>query len=409
MEIRPILSALLRSKTGAVLIAAQVALTLAILTNAMFVVRTRLATVDRPSGADEDNLSVIAYVGSRKITDREAMVQRDLELLRAIPGVAAVSTANMMPLGQSGWQSGLTLDPLDPNASGYGVGVYIGEAIVDTFGLRIVDGRDFTADEVRVVDESVSKRALSADRVIVTRHLAQLMFPTEASAVGKTVYLGTGAEAPALQIIGVVDTLMTPWAQASADGYDSIIVPERLLSNKAQYAIRAEPGQRARVMAAAEAALTPVRADRVLVRNRATTEHRVMRYRGERVGAGMLVAVSICLLLVTGSGIVGVASLWVSQRRKQIGVRRALGAGRLDILRYFVTENLLITTAGVAAGAGLAIGLNQLLISKLELPRLPVGYLVAGVAVMWGLGVIAVLGPAWRAAAVPPAVATRGA
>ena len=53
----------------------------------------------------------------------------------------------------------------------------------------------------------------------------------------------------------------------------------------------------------------------------------------------MLIAVSALLLLVTASGIVGMASLRVAQRRKQIGVRRALGARWLDILRYFVVEN----------------------------------------------------------------------
>jgi putative ABC transport system permease protein len=44
------------------------------------------------------------------------------------------------------------------------------------------------------------------------------------------------------------------------------------------------------------------------------------------------------------------ASLWVTQRRKQIGVRRALGARRIDILRYFITENFMITSAGVFGG-----------------------------------------------------------
>ena len=120
MEIRPILSALLRSKTGAVLIAAQVALTLAILTNATFVVRTRLATVDRSSGADEANLFELTYVGSRKLTDRAPMVEHDLALLRAIPGVVSVSTTNMMPLGQSGWQAGLscTMTNCSPGLTG---------------------------------------------------------------------------------------------------------------------------------------------------------------------------------------------------------------------------------------------------------------------------------------------------
>jgi putative ABC transport system permease protein len=99
----------------------------------------------------------------------------------------------------------------------------------------------------------------------------------------------------------------------------------------------------------------------------------------------------------------------VTQRRKQIGVRRALGARRAHILRYFVTENLLITTSGVVAGVLLAIGLNQLLVTRLEMARLPLGYLGAGAALFWALGIIAVYGPAWRAASISPALATRTA
>jgi putative ABC transport system permease protein len=123
----------------------------------------------------------------------------------------------------------------------------------------------------------------------------------------------------------------------------------------------------------------------------------------------MLITVSALLLLITASGIVGMASLWVTQRRKQIGVRRALGARRVDILRYFITENILITSVGVTAGVLLALGLNQLLVSKLEMARLPAGYMLAGAAVFWALGIIAVYGPAWRAASISPAMATRSA
>jgi putative ABC transport system permease protein len=97
----------------------------------------------------------------------------------------------------------------------------------------------------------------------------------------------------------------------------------------------------------------------------------------------------------------------VTQRRKQIGVRRALGARRVDILRYFVTENFMITSAGVLAGVFLAVGLNQLLVARLDMARLPLAYLGLGAAVFWMLGVLAVYGPAWRAASISPALATR--
>ena len=121
----------------------------------------------------------------------------------------------------------------------------------------------------------------------------------------------------------------------------------------------------------------------------------------------LLVAVCIALLVVTALGIVGLASFWVQQRTKQIGVRRALGATRGQILRYFQTENFLLATLGIVLGMMLAYGINQLLMGKYELPRLPALYLPIGAVVLWLLGQLAVFGPARRAAAVPPAVATR--
>ena len=69
----------------------------------------------------------------------------------------------------------------------------------------------------------------------------------------------------------------------------------------------------------------------------------------------------------------------------------------------------MITTAGIAVGIGLAMGLNQLLVSKVEMSRLPIAYLGAGTVGLWALGLLAVLGPAWRASSVPPAIATRSA
>jgi putative ABC transport system permease protein len=117
--------------------------------------------------------------------------------------------------------------------------------------------------------------------------------------------------------------------------------------------------------------------------------------------------VIVALLIVTALGIVGLASFWVQQRTKQIGIRRALGATKGQILRYFQTENFLLATLGIALGMLGAYGINQLLMSQYELPRLPLLYLPVGALAVWLLGQIAVLGPARRASAVTPAVATR--
>src|SRR4029079_15503843 len=118
--------------------------------------------------------------------------------------------------------------------------------------------------------------------------------------------------------------------------------------------------------------------------------------------------VILCLLSITALGIVGMASFWVTQRTKQIGTRRALGATRGSILRYFLTENFLITTGGLVLGAFLSYGLSLWLMSHVQDAQLlPWHYLPIGFVCLWLLGQLAVLGPATRASRVLPAIATR--
>jgi putative ABC transport system permease protein len=405
MHLHPILSALLRSKAGALVVAAQVALTIAIVCNALYVIDARLATASRPSGVDEANVFQVRLSGARTIEDRSGMVQADLAAMRAIPGVVAVAQVNSIPESDSGSYTGLSSDPTKPDTAVNAAMYYSGESMIDAFGLRLVEGRDFTPAEVLEID--ARKGQPRANQVILSRALARRLFGEAPSYVGKRAYFGIGSDAQPLDVVGVVDTMMDSSAQLGDDAYLSFIFPVRLLSNGAQYAVRTEPGQRARVMAAVEKQLGTMRHDRVMTMLRTMGELRDSRYRQERAGANMLIAVTIGLLLVTASGIVGVASLWVAQRRKQIGIRRALGARRVDIIKYFVTENLIITTFGVVLGVGLAIGLNQYLVSTVELSRLPVRYLAIGVIAAWALGLVAVFGPAWRAATVAPATATR--
>jgi putative ABC transport system permease protein len=115
----------------------------------------------------------------------------------------------------------------------------------------------------------------------------------------------------------------------------------------------------------------------------------------------------VLLIAVTSLGIVGLASFSVNRRTRQIGTRRALGATKVAILRYFMTENFIISSVGVLLGAALTIGLNILMIETFSLTRIA-WYLVPVAMMMLVLvGQAAVFGPAKRASTVPPAVATR--
>ncbi len=409
MEIRPIFSSLLRNKTGALLIAAQVALSLAIVANALYIIHDRLERVARPSGvATEANLFRIGVAQMKDPESAEAKLaigDRNYDLIRGIPGVVSVARTNQSPLSTSGWNMGLSLDTKQAETT-TSTAMYFGpDSMIKTWELKLIEGRDFIPSDIETVDPEKSQSL--GRTAIVTQVLAKKLFPT-VSAVGKTIYLGTGAEAFPIQIVGVVERLQTPWANTGERGEISTIMAQRRVETYANYAIRTEPGQRDRVMKDAEALLGKA-GGQVVVGTHSMEQDRKDLYRDDRAIAWMLITVTVLLLLVTASGIVGMATLWVNQRRKQIGVRRALGARKFDVLRYFITENLMITTGGIVAGLLLAIALNQLLVTQLELNKLPLGYLGIGALVLWLIGVLAVYGPAWRASSISPAIATRSA
>ncbi|MDX2300603.1 MAG: FtsX-like permease family protein [Xanthomonadaceae bacterium] len=408
MEIRPIVSALLRNKTGALLIAAQIALTLAIVSNAAYIIRDRVGVSSRASGVDDESRLFHIEVGSlREPDDAVALQKKEIAMLRALPGVESVAASNQVPLGQSGWSMSLFVDKTQTDASASTAFYFGPDSMVQTLGLRLVEGRDVRDDDIDEIDMGKDNRR---GRVaIVSQTLARKLFPDATSVVGRHIFVGNGPTAPDLEIIGVVEKLQSPWAQHGDDGELSMIASFRPVQSHVEYLVRTQPGQLDRVMRDAEDALAKPGSDRLVVQKRGMAEVRNLRYRADKAMVWMLVTVTVLLLLVTASGIVGMATLWVNQRRKQIGVRRALGARRADILRYFVTENVLISSLGIAAGTLLALSLNQLLVSQFELPRLPLLHLLVGMGVLWALGIAAVYGPARRAASVAPATATRSA
>ena len=409
MEIRPILSALMRSKTGAILVAVQVALSLAILANALHIVNVRQEVAARPSGvAAEGDVFHLLARNLRPLGHNEelALQKRLAAAARAVPGVVSVAQVSQVPLSRSGSNSGFAASRKQENSSAIAAVYITPDPLIKTWGLKLVEGRDFTPAEIVEIDQNVTEEF--PPQVIVTRAMAEKIHPGGGSALGMPLFLGTGEGAQQLQVVGVVERLQSQGAEVGDKGEYSVLFPVRLTGDgDTLLTIRAEAGQRDRVMKEAEQAIRAATPDKLIVRLRTLDEDRDTRYRADRAMSWMLITVSALLLLVTASGIVGIASLWVTQRRKQIGVRRALGARRVDILRYFLTENFMITSVGVAAGVLLALGLNQLLVSQLEMARLPLPYLLGGAAVFWLLGLGAVYGPAWRAASISPATATR--
>lgn len=407
MEIRPILSVLLRNLTAPLLVAAQIAISLALLLNAMFAVYERIQDARRDSGiAAERDVFFIRGNTWNKLDpkDREAWQNASKRALQAIPGVKSVAMANQMPMGDAGWSTMVASDR-DNRATGVGVSAYMSpDSLISTLGMTVVAGRDFDASEV--ADDG--EKGGNARFTIISDVLAKKMFGSADKAVGKSIFMGTGDEAPEMKIVGVVAHLLTINAEHGQDGEYSIILPHRAMTRVgADFVVRTEPGQVDRVMRDAEPAMRKAAPFPLRIRTYAVEAMRAKHYRKDIGLARILTVMAVALLIVTASGVVGMTSFWITRRRKQIGVRRALGARKRDIVRYFLIENGLVSTFGIVAGLGLALWINHLLVAMIDFGYLPLGWILNGAVAMFVLSIVSVLGPALRAASIEPAEATR--
>jgi putative ABC transport system permease protein len=399
MEIRPILSALLRNRTGAILVGLQIALTLALVANALHIIQQRVDKMNRPTGIDTANVLYVQSYGYSPSYDHKATVTRDLDALRRLPGVVAASTIGGIPLSGSGSANAYRAknDPAAPTINGNWFDV--GPSGLDALGVKLVEGRAFREDEM-TWDTGANAFPKS---IIVTRELATKIFGTDRQIVGRVIYSLNGEPA---EVVGVVDYMFGSWVDNPAStqvAFHPTYGPAPLI----RYVIRAKPGERDRVLQAVQKLLGAPGSGRFVTWARTQDEFVERSYRGDRRMVTFLTTLIALMIGVTALGIVGLATFHVNARRKQIGTRRAVGARRIDIVRYFLVENGLLATAGVAIGGALAYGFSWWLTTEFQLPPLGVGYVVATAVALVVVGQLAVLWPARRAAAIPPAVATR--
>lgn len=402
MELGPILSAMRRNKVGALVIVVQTAITLAILCNSLFIIQQRLRLSERPSGVLEQDVFTIANQWVGNPTDLAARLQTDLAALRALPEVADAFVTNSYPMSTGGWGEGVGLHPNEAHWLTNSALYFGDEHGLGTLGLRLVAGRNFEPAEISDRNDLESK---PVSVVIVTKALADKLFPN-GDALGKPIYYSSQKET--ITIVGIVERLQEPWVSLGNTRVEySTLEPYRFIESYSHYVVRAKPGQLEAAVKSTQRQLLAISRARVNDKTRPMAETRLRAYRDDRALAVILGVVSFVLLVVTAFGIVGVTSFWVAQRHRQIGIRRAVGATRTAILRYFQTENLMIAGAGATLGVLLALALNFLLMGKFEIGRMNLGFAVMAAAIVLLLGQIAVLWPALRAASISPVVAIR--
>ncbi|MFK8031440.1 MAG: ABC transporter permease [Gammaproteobacteria bacterium] len=402
MTIRPILSALLRNRTGAILVVGQIALTLAIVVNAVFIIQQRLEHIGRPTGMDVENIVSTRVQGFGESYDHLATVREDLAMLKALPGVKSAIASNAVPLSGSGSASGWRATDEEDARSVSANYFTVTDDVKDTLGFELYAGRTFTPEEIEYRRLAEADGNYMPKLTMITKDLAIDMFETP-DVVGRMLYdnLGDGS-----QIIGVVDRMLGSWV-----GWDNVthvaLFPNVDDDPWTRYIVRVEPGRADEMVPIIEKALEDRNVSRV-VNGTQTMKYMAKRsYENDNAVAVILIIVVVLLFIVAGLGIVGLASFTVNQRTKQIGTRRAIGARKRDIITYFMTENWLLTTIGVAIGSVLAVMLNLWLSAEFELETLNYWYVPAAVGALWILGLVAAAGPARRASKISPAIATR--
>jgi putative ABC transport system permease protein len=376
-----------------------------IFANVSYVIFVRFETTGRPTGIDLENIFWIASEGYAKDFDQRQATSSDLEYLNSLSGVIAASASNTVPQTFDAVQTLVSGSAQFNRAQRLAIMYQMTAKGVEALGLHIVKGRSFSPDAVRDAD---SPHKPFGSETVITEALADKLFGSGELALGKPLYFKV-REGSLATVVGVVSIMQAgAYFAPGAEFINEVaLVPGFPSGHGAKYLVRTAPGRRDEIMTRVARELETLQPGRYISRMETLSSTAARMRKSDRNSALVLAVLSSLVLGVTMFGLFGFASFAVTSRVKEIGTRRAIGATRGDILSQFLLENWLITTAGVVVGCITTLAFALQLRMLLELPRLPIVFLVASVALIWLIGLLAALTPALRGASVPPAVATR--
>ena len=394
----------LRARTRSALVIAQVALSLLLLIGAGLMVRTFVNLQRIDVGFEADRIVTARVAFPQKVAGDQLSVAADalLGALAAVPGVRHVAIGSDAPL--TGGSRAIIVGP-EGNLSGApdaGVRAYfhaVTPAFFDALGAQLVRGRAFD-----------SRDMAGGERVVIVSRPFAAKVWRDLDPIGRRIRYGRAEQAAWLTVVGVTAEMRYRSLRANVDGPEDpdVFFPYAQLPDRAVTIVVSTAGDPSLQAAAVRDAIQrfdrdlPVRDARAMA---TTVADRTSEY---RLTAGMMGIFGVVALVLAGIGVYGLINYSVTQRRQEIGVRIALGAGRWEIYQLVLKDGLLLTAIGLAIGLGTAFPASKLLASQLYGvgPFDPATYLAIA-AVLTGTALAATLVPAWRAARLDPIVALR--
>jgi putative ABC transport system permease protein len=395
-----------RHRARNVLVVAQVALALVLLVGSGLMVKSfwRLRSVD--PGFDPRGVLALRLDLPEAVYPTTAatlgFVRQLLDRVRALPGVVGVATVDPLPLSGSNSTSAYSMEdfPVPPDEVPPLLGTrFVSPGYFQAMGIPVIEGRAF------------DRLDLSRREVVVSRSLAERFWKGK-SPIGKRLTAGMTAEPMWYTIAGVVGDVHDRGLEEKPA--ESIYFPMVRLDPQEEWAPRSffvvVKGQ-----VDPAALVAPVRGvirelDPNLPLSRVGPMREMVARSMARTSFTMLLLVIAALvaLLLGAVGIYGVISYVVGQRKREIGVRMALGAQKRDISRMVLREGLAVTLTGIAIGLAFALAVTRLMIALLYgvTPSDPATF-VAVPVLLAGVSLFASWMPARRAAAVDPQEAIR--
>lgn len=402
MELGPIFRTLMRGKIAVFLLIFEIAVTLALTLNCFNIIMQQKERVAVPSGLDEDHTFAITLRNyDPRLQDdafRNQFAREDIENIMRLPGVRAATWISNLPMAGGGSSTSTSAEPGQKGriSTPYYI---INEHGLEALDMEIIAGRGFERSDIP--DPNYE----GPINTVITKATADALYP-DGDAVGKRIYIGSDSQEH--YVIGVVKYMFTSYTPQPSPMETRIIFYPSLAGDESyiRYLIRTEPDQYEAVLAGIRNHILAFNADRILE----ISEFKEMRNRGYFLNKFLiwfLTGIMVLLLFITGLGILGMTAFSVTRRTRQIGIRRALGAGKFAIIRYFLVENGIITLIGAVLGLSGGYGLSLWLASTIQSPKLHIGLIIAAALLIWAIGIFATLIPALRGARVEPAVATQ--
>lgn len=397
----PIFRSLLKRKLNAFLLLLQVAIVSAIFANSAALVMEVHGNTKRESGISEDKMFSITLRPIEGFLDY-TRVQEETADINKLDFVESVSATRWSPV--SYWSEGTALrTESDPEAATTGVSK--GPAtheILTTLELGIVAGRDFTLADMAITGENNSTGPNSA---IVTQALAEELFESANEAVGKFVYDGDEAR----EIVGVSENwwgFSRPW---STPHELTVFYPTHNdQTTEYRYLIRVDSAKnRPKVVEDVTNYITNKYNYKVLLWIERIDEIRESADKPNIIYSWMFIVMMIVLGFFIAFAISAQTLFSIAQRTKQIGIRRALGASRKDIVTHLQIENMFVCISGLLLGLLLSIGINAVVQQAVgDSPMEPWLLAITSFAFILICFASAAV-PAWKAANISPSIATR--